>query len=651
MSGTALLGIGTKALAANYAALATTGHNIANANVAGYSRQQVELATAAGQYSGSGFFGKGVDVRTVSRAHDALLTREAASARALAAMDASRAQLLQQLEAAFGTGEQGPGYAAGQLLNAFSDLAARPADASVRQVVLARAEDAARAFAAAGAQLQTLQQTLREDLAARVAEVNRLAVGVAELNQQIASTAGLTQPPNDLLDARDRLLGELSEQLQISTITADDGTVGVFVAGGQRLVLGTQAQPLSTQRDPADPARSAIGLADSGFVRLLPADELGGGAIAGLLRVQNSDLVDARARLGQLAAAFAGAVNLQQSLGLDLLDPPGSGAPVFAVGAAQALPDARNATDASGQYIGRVQLTVTDPSRLAASEYALRADPAGAPGLWQLTRLADGAVQLINSGDVVDGVRIDVGPPAPLAGDRFLLQPVSQAAQGMRRVLDDPRALAAAAPVAATAAAANRGSAAIAALRVVDPAIDPERSASISFTDDSGSYAWELRDRVSNALLASGSGSWSAGTPIALNGFELALDGAPRSGDAFTVARTAYPAADNGNARVFVELRDARLVGRGTLPGGGASVTDAYAQVLARVGAQVQGADSGARTSAAVAAQAERARSAASGVNLDEEAARLIQQQQSYQAAAKILQVAQSVFDTLLEAT
>jgi flagellar hook-associated protein 1 FlgK len=219
----------------------------------------------------------------------------------------------------------------------------------------------------------------------------------------------------------------------------------------------------------------------------------------------------------------------------------------------------------------------------------------------------------------------------------------------MRRVLDDPRGVAAASPVTATAAAANRGTATIAALRVTDPAIDASRSASITFTNDSGAYAWELRDRGTNALLASGTGSWSAGVPIALNGFELALDGVPKSGDAFAVTRTDFPAANNGNALAYVALRDAALVGRDAGGAGGATLTDAHAALLANVGVRVQSAESVARTSATVAQQAQDAKTGQSGVNLDEEAARLIHFQQSYQAAAKILQVAQAVFDALLE--
>ena len=157
MSTSPLMAIGMKAMAANYAALQTTGHNIANANVAGYSRQQVELATAQGQFTGAGFFGKGVDVVAVTRSHDEFLTREAASARALAGMDASRLEHLRRLESVFRTGESGLGYAAEAFLNSMVDLVSRPDDSAVRQVVLARAGDLAARYAEAGAALDESQ--------------------------------------------------------------------------------------------------------------------------------------------------------------------------------------------------------------------------------------------------------------------------------------------------------------------------------------------------------------------------------------------------------------------------------------------------------------------------------------------------------------
>jgi flagellar hook-associated protein 1 FlgK len=624
---------------ANYAALQTIGHNIANVNTEGYSRQQVELATAQGQFTGAGFFGKGVDVVAVTRAHNEFLTREAATATAQSAADAARLEQLQRLEAVFPPGENGLGYAASSLLNAMVDLASRPADTSTRQVVLARAQELAQRYAGAGAQIDALQGGVVQDLQVAVASVNRLAQGIATVNDQIARAQGTGHAPNDLLDRRDQLIAELSELVQVTTLPADDGTMSVFIAGGQRLVLGLQATALTVVQDEFDPTRAAIAADDGGTPRPLPSSLLSGGEIGGLLRFQNEDLADARTALGRMAATLATRLNEQQALGLDAGNPPGAGAPLFAFGALQSLPARTNARDVSGNFIGTVSMAIADESALQASEYTLEPDLA-APGQYRLTRLSDGLVRTVASGDTVDGLTITASAVA--ANDRFLLQPVSRAAANLRRVLDDPRGLAAASPLQAERNAANTGTASVASLRVASPTADPQQTASISFTA-AGAYNWELRDRTTNALLSSGSATWQPGQPIALNGFELQLDGVPAAGDIFTVAQTLYPATSNGNALALAELRDERFVG-------GETITDAYASVMAGVGVSVQSARTASEVSGSVATQARERLSSQTGVNLDEEAARLIQFQQSYQAAAKVLQVAQSVFDTLLQA-
>jgi flagellar hook-associated protein 1 FlgK len=647
MSTSALMSLGTRAMFASYAQLQTTSQNIANANVEGYSRQQVELKTAMGQYTGAGFFGKGVDVATVSRSYDSFLTKEAASTVSASFFDQTRLDQLKQLENVFTTGTDGIGYAANQFLNAMSDVANNPQDASARQVVLTRAQDLATHFASAGEQLDTLQSGVTQDLKNSVTTVNGLTQQIAKVNGQIAAVQGAGHTPNDLLDQRDQLISQLSQYLQVTTIPADDGTLGVFIAGGQRLVLGGQALQMQAVPDTYDPARMGLAIVEANGTRTLPSDMLTGGSIAGLISFQNKDLQRARDLLGQMAAALSARVNEQQALGLDLSQPSGAGAPIFSVGAPQALPASSNAKDASGNYLTSVALTVTDATQLQASDYELRADPSGAPGAYELTRLSDGLVRTIASGDVVDGVRIDIGPPAPSATDRFLLQPVARAVNGMQVVLDDPRGIAAASPVTATLGAANTGTASVASLRAVSPTINPSLTADITFTTNSGDYSWTLSDGTS------GTGTWTPGQPIALNGFELQLNGVPKSGDTLNVSKTLFPASNNGNALAMVALRDESLVGRtlqasGTLVGG-TTITDAYADAIADIGVRVQSAKSSASISGASAAAAEQARSAKAGVNLDEEAARLIQYQQNYQAAAKVLQVAQQLFDKLLE--
>ncbi|MGH8795894.1 MAG: flagellar hook-associated protein FlgK [Caldimonas sp.] len=661
MSASALLSIGARAMSANYAALQTTGNNIANANTPGYSRQSVDLETAGGQYTGAGFFGKGVNVATVTRAHSDFLTREASSSRSAAAADGARSDQLQQLESVFQIGEAGIGYAATTALSAFVDVANKPQDASARQVALARIGDMVGRFQTASDQLDSLQSGVSLEVGTAVKSVNSLTQQIASLNRQIANSQGTGDAPNDLLDQRDKAINDLSQFVQVTTVSADDGTTSVFMSGGQKLVLGGNATALATVPDIYDPAKVQLGITESGTTRAFPPGYVTGGTIAGLLQFQNSDLVDARNLLGQMAAAISGRMNQQQALGLDLGQPPGSGAPLLSVGDPLVAAASTNAQAAgvpvasylngAGVRVPSVGLTVVDSNALQASNYELFADPAGAPGTYTLTRLSDGKTQSVASGDVVDGFRIDVASPLPAARDRFLLQPVAPAIAHIQRVLDNPNGIAAAAPVIATASAANTGTAAIASVQATSTSLNPDLTATITFIDNAGGYSYSLVDTTGVLPTTTGTGTWSAGQPIQLNGFDLKLSGVPRSGDSFGVQKTAVPAGDNGNANAFLGLLDVPFIGQASASGSapGQTITDAYASALAGIGVRVQSAKLSADQSASIATDAQTAESSKSGVNLDEEAARLIQFQQSYQAAARMLQVAQTLFDSLLQ--
>lgn len=626
-----LMSLGTSAMSAAMAQLQTTSNNIANANTAGYSRQQVQLASAEGRLTGSGFFGGGVTVQTVTRASNMFLTSQATVANANAGADSARRDLLQQLEQVFGSGAAGLGQSATNLFNAFADLAAAPSDMSARQAVLARAQDFASLARSNSDQLDALQTGVTQSVQNSVKDVNTLAAQVADLNQRITIARGSGHTPNDLMDARDQLVRQISAQVEVHTLSAADGSTSVFVAGGQSLVLGGVSNSLVALPDRYDPARVAVGISVGGSVTPLPGSALGG-SIGGNLAFQNGDLGDARNRLGQLVAALAGKMNAQQSLGLDLTSITGApGAPLFQVGKAQAVPATTN-TGGAG-----VTLAITDPSALKASDYLLAADLAN-PGKYQVTRLSDGHVtSKVASGDTIDGFSITVGAPAPAALDSFLLRPVGNAAAGFALALTDPRGIAAASPLTVAASTANTGTAAVQSLGFSAPPAPAYGPMTLRFNDSSGGY--DLLD-AGNAVLTSG--TWKAGSPISWNGFDLALSGAPAKDDVFTIAPTPSSATSNGNALAFDSLASGLFVD-------GRSVGDAYAQTLSDVGVRVQSAVAAADTSSAVQAGANAALSGEVGVNLDEEAAKLMQYQQSYQAAAKMLQVAQTVLDTLIQ--
>ena len=640
-----LMSIGKTAMFANYAALQTVGNNIANANTAGYSRQETQLADAPGQFTGSGFFGKGVSVTTVSRSYDKYLTNQALGSGSVAAGDAARVDKLAQLENVFPIGTSGVGYAAGEFLNSFVDLSNNPSDSSARQVVLSQATELASRFRAAGDQLSTLQTGVSQDVRAAVGSVNSLAQQVAKLNAQIAAQKGNGQAPNQLLDQRDALVGQIGATLNVTTIEADDGSVGVFIGGGQSLVLGANANTLKAVPDAYDPAKMALTMSEGATDRLIPPDSLAAGSLAGLMKFQNEDLSAAKNLLGQMAASISGAVNKQQSLGLDLGQPSSAGAPIFSVGAPRVLDAASNAGSAA------LSLAVNDSTKLQASDYALSFDGSN----YVLTRAADGVAMpgspftpaQLATGVQFDGVTLQLTGGTASNNDRFVLQPVATAAQGMQSVLASTKGLAAASPFTGSVDVGNTGTATIASLVAASPGYNGTLSTAITFTSATGDYSWTM----SNG--ATGTGTWTAGTPISLNGYELNLAGVPKSGDKVSVLPTVAVASNNGNALGFARLGSAGIVApTGGTGSGGASqtITDAYAAALANIGVRVQGGKTAASISSASASQAESARANKAGVNLDEEAAKLIQFQQSYQAAAKILQVAQSIFDSMLHA-
>jgi flagellar hook-associated protein 1 FlgK len=657
-----LLSLGIRAMMANQAAIQTVGQNIANASTAGYSRQTVILETADGQFTGGGFFGRGVNVKTVERSHNEFMTTRAANSKSIASMDSTRAHQLSQLEKVFPPGETGLGAAAGQFLSAMVDVTSRPADPSARQVVMGRATELAARFASAGQQIIELQGGVVSDLRANIDVVNQLAEQIAYANQQISAATGTGHTPNDSLDQRDRLVSKLGEYIQVTTLPASDGTLSVFMGGGQSLVLGALAQKLAVAADPYDQKRAQISITDASGGRRLDESVLTGGSLTALLQFQNKDLQDARNLLGQMAAAMAGRVNDQQALGLDLLVPPGKGSPMFGVGEPRTLPASTNARNPDGSFTGKIKLTVTSATQLQASAYKLQADPSGVAGAYQLTRLSDGSQRTVFDGDSVDGFKIDFLGTTPGLADTFMLEPVGQAAAEMKRVLEQTAGIAAASPLSATTNIDNKGSVTVASLYAVNSKLDTAQAPmQIAFGDPDPVDPAKLQYTLTLADGTVLNGTWSAGQrignepnaapPIDL-GFELSLNGVPRKGDTLELEVTKFPATNNGNAKAFLNIQAEKFVGQRLLPDGsmavGATINEAYASSMSEIGSRVQGATYLSGVSVSVAADAEAARSGQAGVNIDEEAARLMQYQQGYQAAAKVLQTAQTIFDELM---
>lgn len=313
-----LLNLGSRALTANQGELGTIAHNIANANTAGYSRQEASLATANGELTGAGFFGRGVDISTVQRRYDAFLATAVRSSTSQSASDNARSSALSQLDAVFSDSSLGVGASLDQLFAATGDLANRPADLAARQSFLAAVGSLAQRVTGVGSQLTALSTQADSQLQQTASQFNGRLTAFASLNEQIARLQVSGQPPNDLLDKRDAALQSLGELMSVQAVPGDDGSINLFTAHGAALLVGTHQATLTTQPDVADPSRLALRLDPAGSVsQVMDAADLGGGSLAGLMQFRDQDLAAARSQLGALAQRIADAFNTQHAQGLD----------------------------------------------------------------------------------------------------------------------------------------------------------------------------------------------------------------------------------------------------------------------------------------------------------------------------------------------
>lgn len=637
-----LLNVGARALMANQVALQTTGHNIANVNTPGYSRQTVSLATVQGQFTGGGYIGQGVEVQTILRNQNELLTRQAAAAGSVEAADQVRVERLRQLQEIFSGGTQGLGAAINDMMNAFSDVISAPTDITARTVVLTRMDEMAARMRSSSERLQEVEYGVREQLNSTLTTVNALAQQIASVNEQIARAKGNGQSPNDLLDQRDQLISEMNKYVQVTQIAADDGTVGLFVAGSQPLVLGSTATTVTVDDAKQFPGSGQIKLV---FNRpgspTIEIDEnmLGGGSISGLLRFNNNDLAESRNLLGRMALAIGLTMNEQHKLGLTLDGQMGSD--LFAV-----------PTSAPGYTSGSAAGTVsfTGPTQFAASDYEIQftSSPAG-----QVIRLADGKstafTDLANLATLqIDGLTFNM-TAAGASGERVLFKPFADAASTIASKVYSPRDLAVANPVNAAMGTSNSGTLQLGSLKATSSGfVAPPIPTGVTVAFDAGP---PITYSVTNSTTpASGTVGlpYISGQPIVIDGWELTLLGTPKTGDTVTVSDPLDPQYGDfykrnaGNGTALSNLRDVKMFDESTL-------ADGFASAIAQVGTRTQGAQFAAELSTAIATNLERDRTSVSGVNLDEEAAKLIQYQQAYQASAKMLQIAQNIFDTLIQ--
>ena len=635
---TDIFNIGTSALVSLQRAIGTTGHNIANVNTEGYSRQRVEFAALPPQITGAGFVGSGVTIASITRSYDAFLTEDVRARTSSAFGSSMSADLSGRVDSILANPDTGLGPALDTFFSAMQDVANNPGSIPERQVLVREAEVLSDRFRYLDGRFSQLERQISVQIEDTVRDINDFATSIAQLNEQIVSEtirAG-GQPPNDLLDERDQALNRLAEKVGINTFEQEDGAVNVFLGNGQSLVVGNIASTLKTFPSPYDVGRLSVGL--SGLAAQTDISSfLSGGELGALVDSRSVLIDDARSELGIIAAGIADFVNEQHRLGLDLNGNLGTDffKPLGPLVTAQ--------TTNTGT--GNVSSTLLDASALTGDEYELSYDGAS----YTLRNTTTGATQT-GAGPTftVDGVEITVSG-APASGDAFLISPVSQAGSLFDVQITDPRAVAAASPVRNSTSLGNAGNATLTDVAVTGVGSLPLAGPiTLTFNPDAlgaGVPGYDVSG-IAGGPIAYDPAVDSGGITATLGDFTFTLGGLPADGDSFTIENNVDGSGDNRNILAMVDLQTAPL-----LSGGTSSFQDTYSTLVASIAVNSRQALSASGTEQALLDQALSARDSIQGVNLDEEAANLIRFQQAYQAAARVVQVADEVFQTLLAAT
>ena len=466
MSG--LLSNAISGLQASQNALRTAGHNISNANTAGYSRQEVNYATRPEQGIGAGgFIGSGVTTTSIERVVSEFVSTQLR-------LDTSTYNQLNTYNINIGKVDKlfadiSTGLA-GALQSFFSSLqngANDPSSTPGRQLIVTEAQSLSNRFNNLAQRLQDIEKSVNSEVRTITAQVNSLASSIASLNQSIGEmrASGDGNPPNDLMDKRDEALRQLAELVSVQVVNQGDGDVNVFIGNGQPLVIGIKASTFSTTTD------GAIKLTDNNK-SVDVTNQISGGQLGGLLNFRKEVLDPSMNELGRIALAMSDQFNTLQQQGIDLDGDYGQN--MF-----RDINDPQLATNRVKHNSGNAQpndralnVTITDVNQLTTSDYKFEIVPGSSNYL--VTRMSDSAV--VSQGTLngfypasieFDGVSLNLTSGSFQGGDSFVIQPTHNGASDIAAVIQRPEDLAFASPILTASNSGNTGNGIISAGQVL----------------------------------------------------------------------------------------------------------------------------------------------------------------------------------------
>lgn len=309
------LELGKRALLAHQYELTTAGHNMANVNTPGYTRQRVNLSATDPMVTTIGRFGSGVRISSVLQVRDLFLTAQYRQGNQQLNRWSARQQAMNEVENVFQEpSDEGFNKTLDDFFAAWQTLSQNPESSAGRAAVREQASLVANAFHQMSNGLADLEKSLDDQIGGMVTKINRLGEDTAELNRRIARAELGGDKANDLRDRRDQLIDELSQYADVRVIEMRNGVARVFL-GSMELVEQTSNNPLATvTTGVGDQTHTTVVWQGGGQAPVTVA----GGELAGLLEARDELLPQYRTQLDDLAAAFVQQINAIHRTGYGL---------------------------------------------------------------------------------------------------------------------------------------------------------------------------------------------------------------------------------------------------------------------------------------------------------------------------------------------
>lgn len=672
-----LLGLGIQAAQANKTALGVVGQNISNVNTPGYNRQVATLVTQTEQ--------RGVTVESINRVTDDFLTRQLWADTASFNRTDIFADMAAELDNLLASSTTSISTALDNYFKALQNAVDDPTSLPNRELFVAEADALTKRFNDLNTVVVRQNEKVNENLESFSSQVTAFGKDIADLNDKIRLNVVAGKPANELRDQRDRLVEDLSKLVDVQVIEQDGGEFSVFVANGQPLVVGLVANEMvSTLGDP-DASLQGIALKIAGN-EVDVTDGISSGKIGGLLQYREDILQPTMNELGRIAIAVSETMNEQHKKGMGL-DGNLGGLLFSDVNSSAAMSSRLLANDDNIGKIDQSYVKIVDVGALEASDYEM---VIGENNQLTIKRLSDDKryslsdftkvpasplnskrpeEPLTESGtyfmDVesgylqlsLDGFTLELDMESRLVeGDRYLIQPTRHGAAQMGMTVTDGRQLALAQPIRVSIGPDNKGTGEVdievtdvtaTSLNTKAGELTPPVDIVFNNSTPSTFTIFDMTDPTNPvALVKEGFGPlenqiYNPGEPIELDGYNITIRNQPSPGDRFSFGYNTDGVSDNRNALLMsnLQLKD-------TIDGG--SYQDIYGRLIEHVGTKTSVANINREASEAVLTSTQETKSSVSGVNLDEEAAKLIQFQQAYQASAQLITASQTLFDSLL---